>query len=361
MRASGCGTRTGRILRRRARDGAVSIDGYAEDYAYLVWGLLELFQTSGDLAWLDWALELQALQDDLFWDHEGGGWFATTGEDPSVLLRVKEEYDGAEPAASSVAVENLLTLTHLRDDPEAAAKAEKTLGRFGTRLGQAARAVPLMMAALVRYHAPATQIRDCRGSRRAGDTCARAGRGGALPPVRGSGCASRRETDRRVWPSGCRSSAPCGSSTDAPRRTSAATSLVRSRSRTRRGSTSSLPGSDTMTFKVEVLLKGKEDVVETEVDFEGPEPAAWADDDVRRVLELTLGTFDQVQNPDAEERPVALRGFSWIVTPVDGGVAIAIEIPSGAAVAGPFEGDVDTLTATITRVLANVRGSAQPN
>ena len=116
-----------------------------------------------------------------------------------------------------------------------------------------------------------------------------------------------------------------------------------------------------MTFKVEVLLKGSEDVVETEVDFAGPEPAAWADDDIRRVLELTLRAFDDVQNPDAEERSVALRGFSWIVTPVDGGVAIAIEIPSGAVVAGPFDGDVDTLTATITRVLANVRGSARPN
>ena len=147
-----------RILRRRARGGAVSIDGYAEDYAYLVWGLLELFQTAGDRAWLDWAVDLQARQDELFWDDDGGGWFATTGEDPSVLLRVQEEYDGAEPAASSVAVENLLTLMHLRDDSAAAARVEKTLGRFGTRLGQAARAVPLMMAALVRYHAPATQI-----------------------------------------------------------------------------------------------------------------------------------------------------------------------------------------------------------
>ncbi len=116
-----------------------------------------------------------------------------------------------------------------------------------------------------------------------------------------------------------------------------------------------------MTFKVEVLLKGREEVVETEVALDGPEPAAWADDDVRRVLESTLGAFDQVQNPDAEERAVALRGFSWIVTPVDGGVAIAIEIPSGAVVAGPFEGDVDTLTATITRVLANVQGSVLPH
>ncbi len=147
-----------RILRRRARGGAVSIDGYAEDYACLVWGLLELFQTSGDPAWLDWAVELQARQDALFWDEEGGGWFATTGDDPSVLLRIKEEYDGAEPAAGSVAAGNLLTLSHLRDDRDAASRAERTLARFGTRFGQAARAVPLMMAALVRYHAPATQV-----------------------------------------------------------------------------------------------------------------------------------------------------------------------------------------------------------
>lgn len=116
-----------------------------------------------------------------------------------------------------------------------------------------------------------------------------------------------------------------------------------------------------MTFRVEVLLKGREDVVETEVDLGGPEPAAWADDDVRRVLELTLGAFDRVRDPDAGERTVALRGFNWIVTPLDRGVAIAIEIPSGAVVAGPFDGDVDTLTATITRVLANARGAARPN
>ena len=147
-----------RVLRRRSRAGAVSIDGYAEDYAYLVWGLLELFQTSGDIEWLDWAIELQDRQDALFWDEAEGGWFATTGRDPSVLLRVKEEHDGAEPAASSVAAENLLTLMHLRDDANAASRVERTLARFGTRLGQAARAAPMMMAALVRFHAPATQV-----------------------------------------------------------------------------------------------------------------------------------------------------------------------------------------------------------
>ncbi len=114
-----------------------------------------------------------------------------------------------------------------------------------------------------------------------------------------------------------------------------------------------------MTFTVEVLLKGQGHVVEKTIEFDGPEPTAWADDDARRVLELTLESFDEAQNPDAEERSVSLRGISWIVTPVERGVAIAIEIPSGAMVAGPFDVDVDTLTATITRALANARGAEQ--
>ena len=78
-----------------------TIDGYAEDYACLIFGLLELFQADADPAWLEWAITLQRRQDELFWDEADGGWFSTTGRDASVLLRMKEDYDGAEPTASS--------------------------------------------------------------------------------------------------------------------------------------------------------------------------------------------------------------------------------------------------------------------
>ena len=147
-----------RILRRRSRAGEVSIDGYAEDYAFVVWGLLELFQAGGDVRWLDWALELAARQDELFWDEREGGWFATTGDDPSVLLRMKEDYDGAEPSAGAIAADNALTLARITGDAAPAARAERTLARFGARLGQAARVVPMMMAVLARYRAAPTQI-----------------------------------------------------------------------------------------------------------------------------------------------------------------------------------------------------------
>jgi uncharacterized protein YyaL (SSP411 family) len=145
-------------LLRRYRDGHAGIEAYAEDFACLIFGLLELFQADPDPRWLEWARTLQRRQDDLFWDDGGGGWFSTTGRDPSVLLRMKEDYDGAEPAVSSVSVLNLLTLAHLGDHPGAPERIEKTLRLFGPRLEQAGRGVPMMAAALSTFVAGVQQI-----------------------------------------------------------------------------------------------------------------------------------------------------------------------------------------------------------
>jgi hypothetical protein len=149
-----------RVLLRRFRDDQAGIEGYAEDYAYLVFGILELFQADPAPDWLAWAVALQERQDELFWDEAEGGWFSTTGTDPSVLVRMKEDYDGAEPTASSVAVMNLLTLSHLSEEHAAAwtGKIEKTLRLFAQRLEQAGRAVPMMAAALSAYAAGPQQI-----------------------------------------------------------------------------------------------------------------------------------------------------------------------------------------------------------
>jgi len=146
---------TGTLL-RRYRDGSAGVDAYAEDYAYLVFGLLELFQTDGDPTWLEWAMTLQTRQDELFWDANDGGWFSTTGKDESVLLRLKEDYDGAEPAASSVSVMNLLTLSHLVES--FSEKIEPTLGIFSSRVSQSGRVVPMLLAALSAYHAGTPQL-----------------------------------------------------------------------------------------------------------------------------------------------------------------------------------------------------------
>ena len=108
-----------------------------------------------------------------------------------------------------------------------------------------------------------------------------------------------------------------------------------------------------MTFDVEVLLKGSNEVVTETVTYDGPEPAGWTDTDVREVMLSILRVFNQVNTGEpAEEGEVALRGLSWIVTEAKPGVAIAIEIPSGAIGAGPFDLPVDELTQMITRVIS---------
>jgi uncharacterized protein len=155
-------------LLRRYRRGQASIEAYAEDYAYLIYGVLELFQADPDLQWLEWAQTLQRRQDELFWDDADGGWFSTTGRDATVLLRMKEDYDGAEPTASAVSVFNLLTLSHLDSvspDPKRAERIEKTFRYFGSRIEQMGRAVPMMASALATHLAGIRQVVIVSGDR----------------------------------------------------------------------------------------------------------------------------------------------------------------------------------------------------
>ena len=147
-----------RRLLRRYRDGEAAIDGFCEDYAYLTWGLIELFQATGQVEWLDWALELTAVETELFYDERDGGWFSTTGQDASVLLRLKEDYDGAEPAAASVTVGNLIVLGRLVADTALVDRARRTLERYGPEIGRAVRVMPLMVSNIVLWHTPDTEI-----------------------------------------------------------------------------------------------------------------------------------------------------------------------------------------------------------
>jgi hypothetical protein len=107
-----------------------------------------------------------------------------------------------------------------------------------------------------------------------------------------------------------------------------------------------------MTFDVEIVLRERNFAVTEHIVHAGNEPRAWTEEDVERVLKAMLLAIDRIKNPAAADRYVALRGFSWIVEPAEGGVVIAIEIQSGAAVAGPFQIEQSRLDALIGRVLA---------
>jgi uncharacterized protein YyaL (SSP411 family) len=135
-------------LQRRHREGEAAIQGFLEDYAYLIQGLLDLYEASFDVRWLEWAVRLQEKQDKLFWDAKTGGYFTTTGEDPSFLFRMREDYDGAEPAGNSVAALNLLRLAEIADRDDWRQKARRTFAVFGKQLEGFPQSMPQLVAAL---------------------------------------------------------------------------------------------------------------------------------------------------------------------------------------------------------------------
>ena len=94
-----------------------------------------------------------------------------------------------------------------------------------------------------------------------------------------------------------------------------------------------------MDISVDVWLRGENHATTYVINPVGREPASWTESDVGAVLVAMLRALERAKNPAAPaDRPVALRGFSWIVNPFDdGGVVIALELSLGAIVAGPFD------------------------
>jgi hypothetical protein len=137
-----------KLLYRNYREGRSDIEGFADDYAFVIQGLLDLYEASFDVEWLKYAVELQETQDRLFFDEKNGGYFSTSGKDESVFLRMKDDNDGAEPAASSVAALNLLRLSQFRDEKQMADQARKTIDAFATTVSHFSSAMPQMLVAL---------------------------------------------------------------------------------------------------------------------------------------------------------------------------------------------------------------------
>jgi uncharacterized protein YyaL (SSP411 family) len=137
-----------KLLYRNYRGGRSDIAGFADDYAFVIQALLDLYEASFDVEWLKFATQLQETQDRLFFDEKNGGYFSTSGKDQSVFLRMKDDNDSAEPAASSVAALNLLRLSQLCDDKQLEERARKTIDAFAATLSHFPSAMPQMLVAL---------------------------------------------------------------------------------------------------------------------------------------------------------------------------------------------------------------------
>jgi len=135
------------ILLRRYRAGDAAIPGFLDDYALFTQALIDLYETQFDRRHLDLALRLTEKQRELFEDAEHGGFFSSVEGDRRLVLRVKEDYDGAEPSGNSIAVMNLLRLAQITNREDLRVAAEQTLAAFAPRLTAAALALPEMLAA----------------------------------------------------------------------------------------------------------------------------------------------------------------------------------------------------------------------
>src|SRR6188472_488075 len=139
---------SGKILYRSYREGHSNVPGFADDYAMVIQGLLDLYEASFDVEYLKFAIELQETQDRLFLDDKNGGYFSNSGQDKNVFVRMKDDNDGAEPAASSVSALNLLRLSQIYDDAKLAERAKKTIDAFATILSQFPAGMPQMLVAV---------------------------------------------------------------------------------------------------------------------------------------------------------------------------------------------------------------------
>jgi hypothetical protein len=134
----------GRLL-HRYREGEAAVDAHLDDYAFLTWGLIELYETTFAPRWLEAALTLTEEALARFWDEEEGGFFLTASDGEELIVRPKEVSDGAMPSGNSVFLSNLLRLARMTGRTELAERAD-ALSRWA---GRQARSRPTGFTALL--------------------------------------------------------------------------------------------------------------------------------------------------------------------------------------------------------------------
>jgi uncharacterized protein len=148
---------SGRVLRRFC-DGEAAVPAFLDDYAMLATGLLDLFEATFEPSYLEQAAALVRRAMEQFEDAGQGGFFSTSERAPDLLLRMKEDYDGAEPSGNSVMTELLLRLAHLTGDDAFRSSAERSLRAFAPKIGAQPTIAPQMLVAAGRWLAEPEQV-----------------------------------------------------------------------------------------------------------------------------------------------------------------------------------------------------------
>ena len=150
-------TSDGRLL-RRYRQGDAAYPGYLDDYAFLVAGLLDLYEATFEISYLKEAIELNEAMVDVFWDKQGGGLYFTGQGNESLITRSKEVYDGALPSGNSVAALNFLRLSRMTGNINLEQRAEQLIRAFSKQVADQPMAYTQLLIALDFLSGPSQEI-----------------------------------------------------------------------------------------------------------------------------------------------------------------------------------------------------------
>lgn len=145
-------------LYHRYREGETAIPGFLDDYVFFVWGLLELYEATFEIRYLEAALEFNEYLLKHFWDAKAGGFFIASDDAENILIRKKDIYDGAVPSGNAVAMLNLIRLGKITADPELERKAEAIGQAFSRIVGQAPAGYTMLMSALDFTIGPSSEV-----------------------------------------------------------------------------------------------------------------------------------------------------------------------------------------------------------
>jgi len=139
----------GERLLKRYRNGVAALDAHLDDYAFMSWGLLELYEATFATKYLSKSLDLMNIMVEDFWDDKNGGFFLGSDQSEKLIVRSKTAYDGAIPSGNSVAVMNMVKLTRITGNTKWAELAEKTFRVFSEDVNRAPTGYTLMLTSFM--------------------------------------------------------------------------------------------------------------------------------------------------------------------------------------------------------------------
>ncbi len=158
----------GRLLKRH-RQGESGLTAHIEDYAFMIRGLLDLYETNFEVRYLEKAIAFQVICDEFFWDKEKGGYFTVASDAEPLIVRAKKLYGGAIPSGNSMSIGNLSRLYRMTGRPEYAKRNDELIRAFSGEIGQQPMVYPVALCGLDFTFGPSHEI-VISGNRNSDDT-----------------------------------------------------------------------------------------------------------------------------------------------------------------------------------------------